>query len=104
MDRIAQLQQFLDEDPNDPFNKYALALEYQKHDSQKAHDLFKELVLKSPEYVPSYYTFAHLLIDMQKDDEAENIFQQGMRIAAQQSDNKALKELKSAYTNWQFDR
>ena len=33
--RIEQLKQFAKEDPNDPFNKYALALEYQKTDARK---------------------------------------------------------------------
>jgi lipoprotein NlpI len=32
MTRLEQLHQFLQEDPADPFNLYALAIEYQKTD------------------------------------------------------------------------
>jgi cytochrome c-type biogenesis protein CcmH/NrfG len=35
-ERIKVLEQFLKEDPNDPFSLYALALEFKNQDSKKA--------------------------------------------------------------------
>lgn len=104
MDRVAQLLEFLDEDPADPFNKYALALEYQKSDPKKAFVFFKDLMDNSPSYLPTYYPFAFLLIDLGQSTEAEQVFKQGIE-TAQKSDNpKALKELRTAYNDWLYTR
>ena len=36
MDRLGQLKQFVAEEPDDPFNAYALALEYLKTDPKES--------------------------------------------------------------------
>ena len=104
MDRIAQLEAFLKEDPDDPFNTYALALEYAKLDVQKAHDLFDQLITAHPNYLPTYYPYAHLLIDLREDDKAGRVFMQGIEIAKRNNNQKTLKELTGAYDNWLFER
>jgi len=102
--RIAQLEEFLREDPDDDFNLYALALEYLKSDQLKAHDLFSNLLRKSPGYLPTYYPFAHLLIELQQATKAEEIFEQGIELARRSGDSKTLKELTNAYNDWLFER
>ncbi len=103
MDRIQQLEEFLREDPGDPFNTYALALEYMKSDPGKASKLFEGLVEQRPDYLPTYYPFAQLLTEKQ-DGRAEAIFKQGIETARRLNEAKALKELSSAYTNWLFEQ
>jgi Tfp pilus assembly protein PilF len=103
-DRIAQLQEFLKDEPEDPFNMYALALEYLKVDAQKSYALFEELIRTRPDYLPTYYPFAHLLIEQQKIDLAEKTFQDGIRRAALANEEKTRKELQGAYNDWMFDR
>jgi hypothetical protein len=103
MDRISQLEEFLREDPDDPFNSYALALEYLKKDSKKGQHLFEQLLNTHPNYLPTYYPFAQLLIE-QQDPRAETIFKQGIETARRLSDLKTLKELTSAYNDWLFEQ
>jgi predicted Zn-dependent protease len=102
VDRIAQLEEFLREDPDDAFSKYALALEYLKSDAKKSYELFDSLLQAQPDYLPTYYPFAHLLIEMQQPERAEAIFKQGIDAAREAKDHKTLKELSSAYNDWLF--
>ncbi|HEX8060391.1 MAG TPA: tetratricopeptide repeat protein [Cyclobacteriaceae bacterium] len=103
MNRVEQLEEFLREDPNDPFNSYALALEYLKTDEKKASGLFEILLSKHPNYLPTYYPFAQLLSEKQ-DKRAEDIYKQGIESARRLGDHKTLKELSSAYNDWLFEQ
>ena len=97
MNRLEQLHQFLQEDPDDPFNIYALALEYQKTNQQKAKELFDALLLKHEAYVPAYYHAGNLYRDLGLEDQALQIFEKGMTEARRQNELKAMRELRSAY-------
>lgn len=103
MDRVRQLEEFLREDPADPFNSYALALEYLKSDPKKARDLFEKLLSTQPNYLPTYYPFAQLLTE-KHDKRAEDVYKQGMDIARRLNDLKTFKELNSAYNDWLFEQ
>jgi predicted Zn-dependent protease len=102
VDRVAQLEEFLREDPGDAFSTYALALEYLKSDTKKSYDLFDSLLKVQPHYLPTYYPFAHLLIEMQQPERAEVIFKQGIDAAREANDQKTYKELSSAYNDWLY--
>lgn len=103
MNRIEQLEGFLKEDPSDPFNSYALALEYLKTDPEKSYSLFDKLIKDTPDYLPTYYSFAQLLIE-RGDERADSIFKQGIELAKKLNELKALKELSNAYNNWLFEQ
>jgi tetratricopeptide (TPR) repeat protein len=102
VDRIKQLEEFFKEDPNDAFNSYALALEYLKSDPQKSYELFESLLNKHPDYLPTYYPFAHLLTELRQPDKAESIFKQGIDVARRVNDPKTLRELSAAYNDWLY--
>ncbi len=102
--RIQQLLQFLQEDPNDEFTHYALALEYQKTDPAKAKETFENLVSQFPNYLPTYYAAAHLMMELNHPDEAEKLFTTGIALAKAQNNNKARMELQSAYDMFMMDR
>ncbi len=104
MNRVAQLEEFLKEDPRDPFNYYALALEYLKQDVPRARQLFEQLLHEFPEYLPTYYPYAHLLIEASDVLQAEEIFQKGIAMARQLVNAKTLCELQAAYNDWLFER
>ena len=103
MDRITVLEGFLKEDPDDPFNSYALALEYLKSDPKEAHDLFFKLIDTHPNYLPTYYPLSQLLIERQ-DPRTENIFKKGIEIARGLNETKTFKELSNAYNDWLFEQ
>jgi hypothetical protein len=104
VDRISQLEAFAKEDPGDPFNHYALALEYLKADATKALAQFEDLLKFHPDYLPTYYPFAHLLIDMKQDVKGEEIFKLGIEKARLLGEMKTLRELQKAYDDWVFLR
>lgn len=102
-ERIKQLQQFIEDDPKDPFNKYALAMEFYQPDPQRALELLKNLEEDHPDYLPLYFKLAHLLWEKEQWEEAARVFKAGIKLAGQQEDKKALSELNAAYLNFQFD-
>jgi len=95
-ERIKQLEQFIADDPGDPFNYYALALEHAKVDEHKALPIFKYLVINHKDYLPTYYQLAKLYEDRGQKEDAAVIFREGIKIATVQSDLKTLRELRTA--------
>ena len=97
MTRLAQLWQFYSEDPKDPFNLYAYALELAKSDKEKAIELLKQLIIETPDYIPTYYQAAILILEMNQD--AQLIIEQGIAEAKAQNNRKAQNELQSLLDN-----
>lgn len=100
--RLDILLKFYDDDPNDPFNIYALAIEYQKSDLVKARAYFEKLLSEHPHYVPTYYHAAKLFQDIGEVDRAISTYEKGIEVAKSQNDTKAARELKSAYDELMF--
>ncbi len=102
-DRIKMLQKYISEEPNDPFNHYALACEYLGSDEAKALNLLQEVAQKFPDYLPTYYHLAQTLIEFEEEEEALAVFKKGIALAENQKNEKALRELKSAHQNLLFE-
>jgi predicted Zn-dependent protease len=94
--RIEQLQLYLDEDPSDPFNLYALALEYRKADLSKAIALFCRLQTEHPDYVPTYYQLAQVYQQIGEIQKARLTYTEGITVAIRMKDLKAVQELRAA--------
>ena len=103
-ERINQLKKFLEDDPHDPFLLYALATEYLKTDPIRARSFYEQLLKNHPDYVPTYYHAAALYAELGEAKKAENIYQKGIDTARKAGDTHALRELQTAYTNWQFEQ
>src|SRR4051812_47973634 len=95
--RLAQLEEFYKEDPNDPFNIYALALEYQKLNVLKAKELFDDLLLRHEDYIPTYYHAGSLYVTLNLTDEALKILEKGIKKAKEKNEVKAMRELTTMY-------
>ena len=94
--RIKQLEQFIADDPGDPFNYYALALEHAKMDERKALPTFTHLIINHKDYLPTYYQLAKLYENLGQKEDAAVIFREGIKIATLQNDLKTLRELRAA--------
>lgn len=94
-DRIKMLEQFIADDPSDPFNHYALALELVTIDKNKARKIFDWLIVEHPAYVATYYQAALLSLDLSLNDQATKIIAQGIEHAKKQNNQKAVSELRS---------
>ena len=102
-DRLEQLLLFYKEEPNDPFNIYALANEYKTVDQEKALKYFQMLLQRHTEYIATYYHLAHLYIDLDQEELAKETFEEGIKIAIKNNESFALRELKSAYDEFLMD-
>ncbi|CAN1509265.1 hypothetical protein MCERE19_00731 [Spirosomataceae bacterium] len=96
-ERINFLLEQIELDPQDPFNIYALAIEYKDNQQDKAIEYFEKLLQKFPEYLPTYYHAAALYFEKNQNSEAENTYLLGIKLAEKLNKEKALRELKSAY-------
>ncbi|GAB1444414.1 MAG: tetratricopeptide repeat protein [Cyclobacteriaceae bacterium] len=97
IDRIKLLEKFIAEDPEEPFSRYALALELSHEDPNKAIAILLTLLKDKPQYVPTYYQAAVLLLDQNRLEEAKIILEQGIKTARHQNEHKAAVELKQLF-------
>jgi Tfp pilus assembly protein PilF len=98
MDRIEKLKEFLQREPEDPFIKHALALEYWKAgDTAKARRLLEDILAKDPGAVGSYYQLGKLLEGMGESRLALEWYEKGMAAAKTAGEKRAYNELRAAY-------
>jgi len=97
--RIELLEKFIADDPSDPFNYYALALEHLQTNPVKSGELFDMILANHPAYLPVYYTAGTFFADQANDAKALDILRKGVELAKKISDFKALRELQGALQN-----
>ncbi len=95
-DRIQQLIRFVQEEPHDPFNVYALAMEYLTGQQGQAMTYFDQLLTEHPTYLATYYHAAALYAEREDVDRATELYIQGMELAKAQNNQKTLLELQRA--------
>ena len=97
MDRLAMLQQFVAQKPDDPFARYGLAMELNKRGlAAQADAAFVELMSRHPGYVPAYLMAGNALLAHGDRDGARDVFTRGTAAARQAGDDHALGELEAA--------
>ncbi|GAB3893343.1 tetratricopeptide repeat protein [Spirosoma agri] len=95
-ERIQQLIRFVQEEPNEPFNIYALAMEFLGSKPDQARIYFDQLLAEHPDYLPTYYHAAALYADLDKRDKAAALYEKGINLARKQTNQKTLQELQRA--------
>jgi predicted Zn-dependent protease len=97
MDRIAALRAFVAQQPEQPFPRYALALEHKKLGQlAEARAAFAELRSHFPDYVPAYLQAGGVLAELGERQEAEQVYRDGIIRARTQGDGHACGELEGA--------
>ena len=95
--RFDILKSFVDEDPKDPFNHYALALEYETQQQfPQAIAKFEDVIALDSSYVPAYHQLGLLYAQLNRKEEALKVFEKGIRIAADAGDTHARIEMQEA--------
>ncbi len=102
--RIEQLLSFLEKEPNDSFLLYALAMEYSTVDLEKSLLLYERLLRETPSYLPTYYQAAKLYEELEEEERASEIYEQGIVLSEQAQDTHTLKELRKAYEQFLQNR
>ncbi len=92
--RRQRLEEMLTEDPNDPFLRYGLAMDYAgAGEDEAAAKCFAELIQASPDYVPAYLQAGQVLSRLGREEEARAVCQAGVAAAQKQGDGHAAGEL-----------
>jgi predicted Zn-dependent protease len=97
--RIEQLKKLMQEEPNDPFFLYAFGLEHLLTNKPEARRLLLVVAQNHPTYLPVYYQLATLYLEADEVTAAETVLQQGIELAKEQKDSKALHELQNLLNN-----
>ncbi len=98
--RLQKLLDFLKNEPEDPFLKYALATEYfNVKDHEKALFYFEDLISNHPDYVGTYYHLGKLYEIIDRKQEAIDIYRKGMEVARRKGDTHAFSELQTVYNS-----
>src|SRR5262245_16862928 len=95
--RLAQLETWVRDKPDDAFVRYALALELKSLGREEdAAREFATLIAKKPDYVPSYLMFGNLLGRLGRTDEAREVLEKGLVAAQKAGNHHAAGEIQDA--------
>src|SRR5580698_5401352 len=96
--RLDKLIEFIKNEPNDEFLKYALATEYLRlNQADKALTYYEDLINNHPNYTGTYYHLGKLYEALNRKDDAVKTYETGMRITKEKRDNHAFSELQAVY-------
>jgi tetratricopeptide (TPR) repeat protein len=95
--RLEILREFVAEEPQDPFNHYALATELLKTDKAESKQIFEYLLENHADYLATYYHLGALYVEIGEQQLAEKTYLSGIELARKIGNEKTLKELKGAY-------
>ncbi len=101
-ERIELLKKFRDEEPDDPFPIYGLAMEYLEELPEEAALMFELILSEHPDYLPVYYTAAHFLLEQGNEPRAIELLKKGIDLSIEQGNDKATRELRSALEQLEF--
>jgi len=102
--RIQQIQEYLQETPDDPFWIYALANEYVSQGADdEAEPLFRRLINSHSDYLATYYQYAKLCERHSNTEQALILYKDGMKLAKNKTDNKTFRELSDAHQNLLYE-
>ena len=96
MDRLEQILEFLNEQPDDSFLRYALAQEYVKRENWAlAEENYQKLLNADPDYLATYYHLAVLWRSQGKIEEAKDLLDNGMDRAKAAIEQHTISEMQS---------
>ena len=94
MSRLEMLTQFLEQNPNDAFARYGLALEYSNQGQvDTALQQFHKLLELHPDYTNGYFMAAQALAKVERFDEARALLEKGTESARKTGNQHALSEM-----------
>jgi tetratricopeptide (TPR) repeat protein len=95
--RLEILKGMLAANPNDPFARYCLAMEYRNAGDPEAAVLeFRSLIAAHPDYAATYLHAGQTLERLGRIDEAHAVYRQGIEVTTRIGDRHACAELEAA--------
>ena len=97
MDRLARLKGMVEENPQDRFARYGLAMELSSQGRlEESLGEFRALMSLDPDYLASYLQAGQTLEKLNRMEEAREVYGKGIEVAARKGDTKTRGELESA--------
>ena len=94
LSRIQMLAQFLEQNPNDAFARYGLAMEYSNSgQTEQALTEFNKLLELHPDYTNGYFMAAQTLERTGRTLEAKKMLENGIEAARRTGNKHALSEM-----------
>jgi predicted Zn-dependent protease len=94
--RLAILRSFAEKRPQDPFPRYALAMEIKNAgDLPGALGTLEALIADHPDYVASYAPTASLMIELGRSDDAATVLRKGIAAAGRRNEDHTRAHLES---------
>lgn len=94
MDRAEMLKQFLEQNPNDAFARYGLAMEYSRAgEIETALAEFKKLLEVHPDYTAGYQMAGQMLSAAGRYEEARSMLESGIARAELAGNKHAQEEM-----------
>jgi tetratricopeptide (TPR) repeat protein len=104
INRLERLLEFIENEPNDPFLKYALATEYLRlNNHDMALKFYEDLVNHHEDYVGTYYHLGKFYELLHRQEDALKTYEKGIAVAKKIKDQHALNELLGVYNSLQDD-
>jgi tetratricopeptide (TPR) repeat protein len=95
--RLEILRSFAEKRPEDPFPRYALAMELKNAgDAVAAWQTFEPLIAQHPDYVASYAPAGEVLQGLERLDDARAVYRKGIEACARRNDGHAQGHLEAA--------
>lgn len=96
MDRITTLTEILNQNPNDAFARYGLAMEFSKAgEIDRAVEEFGKLLTAHPDYTAGYFMCAQTLARAERVDEARKMLADGILSAKRTGNAHAQSEMEA---------
>ena len=97
MDRFSRLKALVEENPQDRFARYGLAMELASQGRlEESLVEFRALMSLDPDYLASYLQAGQTMEKLNRVEEARAVYRRGMDVAARKGDMKTRGELESA--------
>ena len=95
MSRREKIEAMLEDDPQDQFLRFSLAMELSKEgEHERSQALFEELRGGDPPYIPAFFMAAQKLAELDRAEEALGLLNAGIVVAEQQGDQHAAGEMR----------
>lgn len=96
-ERIKNLLELLEKEPDDSFLNYALAIEYQNQgNTLQAIGMVEKIIEVNPNYLGAYLQLGQWYESINKAEKAIATYQKGCVVAQKQQNKKTLSELNQA--------
>lgn len=95
--RLEALKNMLEQDPNNTFARYGIAMEYANSGQlEEAIAEFRKVMEVKPDYAAAYYHCGRTLERLDRNDDARDMYEKGIEVTTRTGDAHTRSELQAA--------